>query len=102
MSQPNIKPIIAWADRISFLSSMENGKGCDVWPELGDYVSKTGREVIQLQVVEKTEPWVEELALKLANAVLELNIAPPNPGKIHEARRIALELHYLIVNYQLP
>ena len=46
-AEPVQEPV-AWADRIAFESAMNNGKGCDVWPNAGDYVARTGRAVIRL------------------------------------------------------
>jgi hypothetical protein len=42
---------VAYADRIAFESAMAAGKGCDVWPSAGDYVERTGRELIALKKV---------------------------------------------------
>ena len=71
------KPVqepVAWADRIAFESAMNNGKGCDVWPNAGDYVARTGRAVIRLYTAPPqrkplTEEEIDKIFKHLCNTV---------------------------------
>lgn len=38
----------AYADKIAFEDAVRAGKGCDVWPQAGDYESRTGRALVAL------------------------------------------------------